>query len=245
MRMRNFYFIGATFILIALYGCNKSSDVKVSTDPSAKIRYVSADLGTQTPSEKELTQIKKQLHFTPQLIRWQVPWEWPFPLKAATLILQKKQIPYIVLDLSAYKDESSLFYTGILDGDWDEYLTKWATEVKNLQYPVLLELDLQDTEVSAKVFNHVVLLFKEQEAHNARWSWKLSSSPAPTSATWLRATAPVSKSNYPRIVDYRQMERVPTVSVTSPHIWLVTPEKVKASLREEDFQGDTEKINLL
>lgn len=238
--------ISLMFILMSLtlIGCGKSSP-QTPENASAALRYLCADLSRQEPSLGKLKLLDRELQFTPQLIRWKLAWEWPFPSNAATVVIQKQQIPYIVLDLSTYKDEPELLYSSILDGDWDEYLADWATDAKEFEYPILLELALPDTPIAAEIFAHVLKIFQEQEAVNIKWVWEVNSVPAPTAANWLRMIPPISNSTSLKIVDFRDQEKLPTADMTSPQIWLITPEKVKATLHSKDFMGNPDKLNLL
>lgn len=104
------------------------------------------------PADKILNSLHNQIHV---IIRWE-PWVW--------------------------QDKDSITYNNILEGQWDDYLNEWISQVLVLRYPVFINLMPEPSNPELawspayqnktikdyhSVYNYIVKKFKKENALNA------------------------------------------------------------------------------
>ena len=140
---------------ICLLALNLASCQKKPTPPNESVYF-----GVISPKPNQTFSIR------PHLIGLRLDWKTNFPKSEVETIFKKKSIPLI------YWHAADVIPAEVLNGDWDDFLNRWATDVRDIQYPVFFSFpEEQVSTENAAVFRYVVSKFKEQGAGNAIWVW--------------------------------------------------------------------------
>lgn len=163
------------FSLLMLSGCQKKTDSNTSL-------YWGL-FASKPPTTTEIKQIKNALKTAPHLIVWDSDFETPFPKQICTDLLNQNCLPYIQWRAEIWQDPNSIQLSHILNGDWDDYIKKWAQSVAEYQYPVFIswrhpsvaqitETPCVSTDYWA-CYKKIRTLFTDQHAQNAIFVWQL------------------------------------------------------------------------
>ncbi|MCK5708558.1 MAG: hypothetical protein KAI43_12990 [Candidatus Aureabacteria bacterium] len=123
----------------------------------------------------------------PGMIMFFMNWEKPFPRKDMESIINYSAIPHIVWEPTAYKGgKENIYLKNIIEGEWDEYLKRWAKAAKEFNYPFILRLGHEmdgnwyswsgaknnnEPHQYVKMWRHVHDIFDEAGAKNVIWAW--------------------------------------------------------------------------
>lgn len=133
-----------------------------------------------------LLDLEQKLDYTfGLLIRYQ-SLDTGFPAEDLTKIYDGGRFAVLTLQTMHYnKDNSSIMYD-ILKGKYDEYLTKYAQDIKAFGHPLLFRLDNEmngdwvpyssyhnskDTEIYTEMWTYIHDIFSKNEVDNVLWVW--------------------------------------------------------------------------
>ncbi|MFA5879311.1 MAG: sugar-binding protein [Candidatus Margulisiibacteriota bacterium] len=129
---------------------------------------------------------EKTYNFRPHIIMWYLDWNQKFPLADCMKILEYGAIPQIVWEPWIWGDFNAIKLNNIINGEWDDYITTWAKDIKRFQYPIFIrfahEFNIdgypwslihndKDPNRYIKAFRHVVDIFRKEGAYNALFIW--------------------------------------------------------------------------
>ena len=123
----------------------------------------------------------------PGMIMFFISWETSFPAMDMSNIIQYGAIPHIVWEPTAHRNgKEIIFLQNIVDGEWDDYLNRWAVQAKEFGYPFILrpghEMDGNwypwsgakngnRPELYVTMWRHIHDIFRKNGADNVIWAW--------------------------------------------------------------------------
>lgn len=111
-------------------------------------------------------------------------WSSPFPSKLSEFIIHHGSIPLVNWLPYDQDDPIPVQLKEIRNGIWDDHIVKWATAVKQLEYPVFMVWGAKNTDSHSpwsllryakapeefnETYTYIMELFKEQGASNVYW----------------------------------------------------------------------------
>lgn len=148
-------------------------------------------------SAKALDNFKKLVKKMPVWVYYSQNW-WDgiqFPSRSVEIIQDQGAIPFIRLmsrsNGSANQAEPKYSLKAIASGDFDDELSAWASEAKEVDGPLMVEFGPEANdcwwswngkwnggaagpELFRRAYRHIVALFREQGAHNITWCYHAS-----------------------------------------------------------------------
>lgn len=176
MRQKSIFLILSAALL--LLSCEKAT----TYDPTA----VYAGVTTTSFSDELLNTLSITAPNT-RIVACRLNWEKAFPTKEIHTLIQKGFVPMVIWEPWVWNDPKSITFANILDEEWDDYITEFATDLKTIGYPVFIQWapdanikDLPwglknetDVILYKEALKHIVSRFRDNGANNAIWVQRL------------------------------------------------------------------------
>jgi beta-mannanase len=130
----------------------------------------------------------------PAMIMWYADYTSDFPSEDCNNVYQYGAVPHIVWEPWIWGDETKVKLDNIINGDWDRYIEKWASDAAAYKKTVFLrwghEFNIEkypwgvgnngrSPEKYVKAYRHVHDIFKKAGATNIKWIWCFNNYPNP------------------------------------------------------------------
>lgn len=185
-------------MLLLVSGCERYSDTsdkkygRIAADPSGC--YIGAFVnGTSNIAAYESIMNKKLA-----VVMWYTSFTQDFPSADCDIVYQNGSIPCITWEPWRYiVSDEAYSLQRIIDGDFDPYISAWATAAKNYKYPVFLRFAhemngnwypwdgyhnggaSQGPARFVSAWRHVHNIFKGAGADNVTWVWNVNAGSTP------------------------------------------------------------------
>lgn len=174
-------------------GC--ASGKKVDPNQRVYVGYYQLDHNVQLNPQ----QFKNSKMVRPHLVEWAADFSSEFP-KPQVIAFQKLNIvPMISWEPRIWNNTNKVIsMESIAKGDWDPYIKSWATQIRQVELPVLIAFaaefnsevypwgvpnNKQDGHSYVEAYRHVVSLFRTEGVSNAIFVWTILPVSSPK-ATW-------------------------------------------------------------
>jgi len=134
----------------------------------------------------QLLELEEKLDYKFRLLIRYQSLDTGFPAEDLKTICDSGRIAVLTLQTMNYnKDNSGVMYD-ILNGKYDEYLTKYAQDIKAFDFPLLFRLNNEmngdwvpyssyhnskDTEIYTEMWKYIHDIFSKNEVDNVLWVW--------------------------------------------------------------------------
>ncbi|MDD4179704.1 MAG: sugar-binding protein [Candidatus Margulisbacteria bacterium] len=151
-----------------------------------------------------IKQFEAQAGIKPAMVMWYQDWAQEFPKADVVKVVNSGAVPQIVWEPWYWSDHSKIKLNDIISGKWDSYIRSWAKAIKEVDSPVFLrpghEFNIdgypwgivnndKKPDLYIKAFRHIVDIFKNEKAVNAKFVWAPMNYSFPKEAwnDWTRA----------------------------------------------------------
>lgn len=134
----------------------------------------------------KIDRFEKEYGLKPHFVMWYLDWKQPFSMEQCLKVLEYGAIPHIVWEPWVWGEFDAIRLKNIINGDWDNYITTFARDVKRFEYPVFLRIlhefniegyswslsvNDKDYDRYIKAYRHIVDIFRREGAYNAFFIW--------------------------------------------------------------------------
>lgn len=119
-------------------------------------------------------------------VMWYRDWSDIFPVAECEAVWKAGALPHITWEPWMWDKSSEIFLQDILSGDFDQYITDWATDAKKYGKPVLVRFahefngnwypwstahNDKNADLYIQTYRYIVDMFRKVGADNVKWVW--------------------------------------------------------------------------
>ena len=155
---------------------------------------------------EQLRDVRKQTGCQVSMLAMDYTWDDDFPYDAVQFVSKKGATPILRWAPQFTEAFDEFSFKTIMDGTWDEHITRWADRARQSEYPIAIALfadvnredvgveDLESkSEEYRQAFQYVVDKFREKKATNVVWIWQISDDEAMVSLNAMQRFYPGDK----------------------------------------------------